>query len=167
MSLLRGALILVAMLAASCGGGAPGVVNLNAGFFVTLESHPLHDRVLGEGRALPRVRSCDREWTVDGTVVETPFNDGIRIRSGGRETAALVRPRTRSVGFSRAASRTCAAATSRARTDSGASATTVHRTSCDASNRRPERRDCALVPLHEGHLNALVTSRELEDGIGT
>jgi hypothetical protein len=82
--------------------GRRDVVYLNAGFFVMLESHPLHERVIGDRRELPRVRSCASDWRVDGTLAETPFNDGIRIRAGGRETAAVVRPRTRIEGFLRA-----------------------------------------------------------------
>ena len=82
-------------------GGEPGGVYLNAGFFVMLSGHPLHRRVVGDGQ-VPRLRSCDGRWTVEGTVVETPFNDSVRIRTGRDETAALVRPRTRIEGFERA-----------------------------------------------------------------
>ena len=82
-------------------GGVPAALYLNAGFFLMLESHPLHRRMLGDGQ-VPRLRSCDGRRTVEGTVVDTPFNDSVRIRAGRDETAVLVRPRTRIEGFRRA-----------------------------------------------------------------
>ena len=87
-------------LAIARAAGPRDTVYLNAGFFVMLESHPLHHRVIGD-YSVPRLRSCTNRRTVEGTVVETPFNYSVRIRSGQEETSLLVRPRTRIEGFMR------------------------------------------------------------------